>query len=447
MGTARVCYLQKTGSDKKISLPHGETITIGRSRDTEIQDLLISKQQIECTADIENCKIILKPIGKATSGIDGFDESTQVAKKKKMDFSIFNTTKQDDKGTVSSKGSWSTMDNKEVLIYTSEDCKGSSKIAAFDLDGTLTKTKSGARFPKDSNDWELNFGSLLQQLKKAHEEKFKILSLPIQVFVAIGRSIYRKPALGMWNALKELNDNLPVDLTTSFYVGDAAGREKNWAPKKNKDHSLADRLFALNIGVKFYTPEEYFTKSKPVPYVMPEFDPRALPTAQYPQINYTRPNVILMVGGPGSGKSHFCKKVIVPMGYAHINRDTLGSWQKCVKVLKEALQSEQSCVIDNTNPDKESRARYIAVAKEMRVKCYCFVMDVSLLHMKHNNRFRELTDSTHVPVSEIIINGYKKGYQEPDLSEGFEEIVKIPFVAEFERSDHEKLYKMFLLEK
>lgn len=31
--------------------------------------------------------------------------------------------------------------------------------------------------------------------------------------------------------------------------------------------------FALNIGVKFYTPEEFFMFQKAAPFNMPEFDP------------------------------------------------------------------------------------------------------------------------------------------------------------------------------
>lgn len=74
--------------------------------------------------------------------------------------------------------------------------------------------------------------------------------------------------------LFQKNGNTKIDLSSSFYCGDAAGREKNWAPKKKKDHSVADRLFALNIGLTFKTPEEHFLNARAVSGKMPEFDPR-----------------------------------------------------------------------------------------------------------------------------------------------------------------------------
>lgn len=55
------------------------------------------------------------------------------------------------------------------------------------------------------------------------------------------------------------NDRIEIDMKQSFYVGDAAGRaEVKSSPKRRKDHSLADRLFATNVGVRFFTPEEHF---------------------------------------------------------------------------------------------------------------------------------------------------------------------------------------------
>lgn len=43
--------------------------------------------------------------------------------------------------------------------------------------------------------------------------------------------------------------DLQVDLKKSRYVGDAAGRAKNWAPGKPKDFSCSDSMFAANIGI------------------------------------------------------------------------------------------------------------------------------------------------------------------------------------------------------
>lgn len=41
-----------------------------------------------------------------------------------------------------------------------------------------------------------------------------------------------------------------VDKSSSFYVGDAAGRRI--------DHSACDIDWAKNVGIHFYTPEQFF---------------------------------------------------------------------------------------------------------------------------------------------------------------------------------------------
>ncbi|KAJ8928965.1 hypothetical protein NQ314_018402 [Rhamnusium bicolor] len=68
----RTCYLLHTETKKKINLPHEHLKTIGRNEETQIQDLYVSKNQIECTADVVKYQVKLKPIGRAISGIDGY---------------------------------------------------------------------------------------------------------------------------------------------------------------------------------------------------------------------------------------------------------------------------------------------------------------------------------------------------------------------------------------
>ncbi|CAH0551692.1 unnamed protein product [Brassicogethes aeneus] len=511
--TARTCFLKCLKSAKRISLPHGVIISIGRQKEYEIEDVIVSRNQIELKSDCEKCHVDVKPVGRNPSGCNGYalvanknyslehgdiievrltaheyeivfepppkglDELPPQPKKMKFDFSIFNVgSKKNSDSNFNLNGQWEEIDGKELLIYTPNNCVSRSVIAGFDIDGTIIKTKSGARFPKDCDDWVFYFQDVQHKLKKLHEDKNKIvfftnqagigkdsqkikgfkrkienivnkLEIPIQVFIATGKTFYRKPLPGSWNVLCDVkNDNIEIDKSKSFFVGDAAGRPKNWAPKRNKDHSCADRLFAINLGLTFYTPEEYFLQSRPVQYVMPEFDPKKLDKMQYPSFAYPKTNVVLMVGGPGSGKSHYCTNILVPNGYVHVNRDKLGTMQKCERHLEECLMKKENVVIDNTNPDKKARQPFINIAKKFGVDCRCVVMLTSVKHCKHNNKFRNLTDKSHDYISEVIINKYQNSFQEPELSEGFSQILHIPFMPTFDNEEQEKLYKMYLLE-
>lgn len=47
--------------------------------------------------------------------------------------------------------------------------------------------------------------------------------------------------------------------------------------RKKKDHSAADRLFALNFGINFLTPEQYFLKQMEVEdFTLPSFSSSSL---------------------------------------------------------------------------------------------------------------------------------------------------------------------------
>ncbi|GAB6025743.1 hypothetical protein CHUAL_011726 [Chamberlinius hualienensis] len=371
----------------------------------------------------------------------------------------------------------------KLVVYTCRGAIPREKIAGFDIDWTIIATKSGKVFPVGNDDWRILYSEVVKKLRQLFEDDYKIvffsnqrglvgqslndfkkkvlniiakIGVPVQVFVAVGSGIYRKPAPGMWNHLVNVgNEGLSIDVRSSFYVGDAAGRPANWGPKKKKDFACGDRLFALNNGLKFYTPEEFFLNEKSAPFVLSDFDPRTLnsdasltlpPNATIISKNQ---EMIVMVGYPASGKSHFVQTYLVPAGYVHINRDLLGSWQKCISVAQTALKQRKSVVIDNTNPDPSSRKRFCECSQAARVPARCFIMNVSLGHAKHNNKFRLLNDpdEEHRNVNDIILNSFRAKYEEPKLNEGFMDIIRVNFIPKFDNEKVEKLYRMFLMEK
>lgn len=274
---------------------------------------------------------------------------------------------------------WDTEHDGQLLVFTSAGCRPSDRIAAYDIDGTIICTRSGNVFPKDASDWQILYAEIPKLLQQYHRNGHKIvfftnqagmatgktsvsawqhkleqiarrLSVPLQVFVATGSTIFRKPRVGMWQALVERNGGLPVDLKLSWYVGDAAGRAAK-LPQRRKDHSLADRLFAANVGLPFRTPEEHFRNAPSEKYAQPEFDPTVERTTWRLADRFeprdagdavrckSELQVVLMVGGPGSGKSFVARTVFERQhGFVVINQDELKTWQKCVAALEGALK-------------------------------------------------------------------------------------------------------------
>jgi len=84
----------------------------------------------------------------------------------------------------------------------------------------------------------------------------------MEVYVSTHLDKYRKPSVYFWRKFEErlkARTGLEIDYASSFYTGDCAGRKMN-PTSKIPDLKDSDYKFAINIGIKFYMPEELFAK-------------------------------------------------------------------------------------------------------------------------------------------------------------------------------------------
>lgn len=305
------------------------------------------------------------------------------------------------------KGKWHRP-SSTFFIYVSEGIASTGSIAGFDLDWTLVRTVHG-HFPKDADDIALlpNRYSILKEAiqkgmtiaiftnqKATTENKLtinfnrvnnfiKLISdVPIILFMSTGEDQYRKPSIGMYQALMQM---VPP-IKSAFYVGDAAGRQL--------DFSDSDIKFARNIGIPFYTPEKIFQpieRLKPLPRM-------GLNTLELPQGK----NMILFVGMPGVGKTHYYQKYL--SNYIHVNQDILGSKTKVLKLTRDSMMKNLSVVIDATNPGQDRRQEFynMALLYHYNIIVLYFVNDG-----KERNKLREK------PVPTIAYSMYFKNLVEP----------------------------------
>jgi bifunctional polynucleotide phosphatase/kinase len=269
------------------------------------------------------------------------------------------------------------------------------------MDSTLIETKSGATFAKNKDDWKLWNECVPDKLKEYIKKGYRVviftnqggigigktkagdfqqkaeaiqaaLNVPLTVVISTHKDEYHKPSKGMWTYFQDnLNGGIKVDLAESYYVGDAAGRPASKG--KKKDFSDSDLKFALNVGLNFQTPEQFFLgekASETAKAPAPAFDPKNMAAdglvfvgeKDNKAVTSDKLEAVIFVGSPASGKSTFWQNYMP--NYVRVNRDTLKTKEKCVKVMRETLKGGKSCVIDNTNPENVDRKLFLDVAAE-----------------------------------------------------------------------------------
>lgn len=287
-----------------------------------------------------------------------------------------------------------------TTIYSINKPRHRAKVAILDFDWTICKPKNNKTFPTDVDDWEWLRPTVPDVIKNLYKNGYAIciatnqskewkhtqiinalttLDIPLKIGVATTKASY-KPSLSIYEELF----TKPIDKKKSFMCGDALGRPT--------DHSDCDLKFAEAIGIKIMSPEELFPFDKKDTIIV------APSTSQ---------EIVIMVGMPGSGKSHF-EKTTFKDNYVIIEGDIYKTSEKMIKAAKPHLEKGLSVVFDATNPSREKRNEYITVAESYKIPVRCIYMNTSMEEALARNNMREK------PVPRIVYNVYNKKFKIPD---------------------------------
>jgi len=318
--------------------------------------------------------------------------------------------------------------------YNFDDFDYTKDVFGFDLDATLIE------FNLKTSEYKFCYPNVINKLKALSKnyniviitnqkhnkinlvekkiqnllEEFKKHNIYISVYCAREDDIYRKPNIGF---LKIINNHYKKSIYG--YCGDSLGRPN--------DYSDTDYKFSINLNIPVYSPEEIFLS-----------EPKKDLSINYPLLNRHnykfnyKPNkkeMVILIGYPASGKSSIAEQIQSISYYNEIicdiiNRDTLKTINKCLKVCETSIKKDKNVIIDNTNPDKKTREKFIKLAQKYKYKIVCIEMKTSMIESMHNNYFRAFNFNKQL-IPKIAYNVYKSKYKTPTILEGFKEIIQM----------------------
>lgn len=243
------------------------------------------------------------------------------------------------------------------VIYSQLNTNETAKIAGFNLYGTIITA-----------DWRLMYPNTREKLKNLHDEGYMIvlfinrpsliqkgkhesfiariedlirrLSIPLEVYIATEDNRYMKPMTGMWEMCGR---------RTGIFCGDCAGRIYG---KRDTDYNQCDRLFALNTGLRFYTPEQLFVQPErpyriPPGYVVPLIKEEPFPWELLKKETKNKPHIIITVGCPVSWKGKVVDDIVIKFGKGnyYVVHD--------IEELKVAISERRNIIMDNRNPRRD----------------------------------------------------------------------------------------------
>lgn len=124
--------------------------------------------------------------------------------------------------------------------------------------------------------------------------------------------------------------------------------------------------------------------------------------------------IFILIGIQASGKTTFCEEYF--SNVYTVSLDIIKTRKKEDKIIAELVNTNKSFVIDNTNPTKAERKKYIDIAKQNGYKTVGIYFRSSINESAKRNTKR----GNKVPLKGILSTAKK--LEQPSYSEGFNEL-------------------------
>ncbi|GAB3262795.1 AAA family ATPase [Chitinimonas naiadis] len=126
-------------------------------------------------------------------------------------------------------------------------------------------------------------------------------------------------------------------------------------------------------------------------------------------------HAVVLIGPQASGKSSYCRERLFN-SHMRLNLDMLRTRHREGLLFSACIEAKQPVVIDNTNPSKADRARYIAALKSAGYVVHGYFFDLPYEQCQARNAAR--VGSECVP--EVGLKHFFARLERPSLDEGFE---------------------------
>jgi len=129
---------------------------------------------------------------------------------------------------------------------------------------------------------------------------------------------------------------------------------------------------------------------------------------------------VILVGIQGSGKSTFFRQRLFDT-HIRINLDMLRTRHREKLLVEACLRARQSFAVDNTNPTRQDRARYIPAARAAGFRVVGYYFESNLQDCRKRNEQRP--DGKVIPFPGLA--GAFNRLEIPSMDEGFDAIYHV----------------------